>query len=237
MKSLLVKFLYLVRNWRNRFLFDLLRREVQGRVLDVGGWDFYETAYRHGIQSTSWTVLEPSIKKKSNTWNRQVHFLASDGCCMGVKSESFDTVLSIQVLEHVFEPFQMVREIRRVLKPGGKAIFLLPQTSTLHSVPYHYGNFTRFWMEKVCQEINLEVVEYRSMGGAYSSIASRLFYHLLQIVKFPGMTGGGRRSWLFYALLPFSLLVSMVAIPSFLLLSLGDLPDEPNNHMFLVRKP
>ena len=62
------------------------------------------------------------------------------------RSASFDTALNVQVLEHVFEPILVVQEIGRILKPGGKALFLIPQTSVAHLVPHYYGNFSRYWI-------------------------------------------------------------------------------------------
>ena len=40
--------------------------------------------------------------------------------------ESFDVVLSLDVLEHVFDPTQACREIARALSPGGHHIFTTP---------------------------------------------------------------------------------------------------------------
>jgi ubiquinone/menaquinone biosynthesis C-methylase UbiE len=52
-----------------------------------------------------------------------------------LKSESVDGVICHSVLEHVFEPQIAVREIYRVLKPGGLGFFHVP---FLH--PYHGSN-------------------------------------------------------------------------------------------------
>lgn len=40
--------------------------------------------------------------------------------------ESFDLVIHLDVLEHVFNPFQALKEIYRTLKPGGYCIFTAP---------------------------------------------------------------------------------------------------------------
>ena len=52
-----------------------------------------------------------------------------------LKSESIDGVICHSVLEHVFEPQTAVREIYRVLKPGGLGFFHIP-----FLYPYHGGN-------------------------------------------------------------------------------------------------
>src|SRR5687767_7451022 len=43
-----------------------------------------------------------------------------------VKSETVDLVYCISVLEHVRDPYQVMREIRRILKPGGLVYISVP---------------------------------------------------------------------------------------------------------------
>jgi SAM-dependent methyltransferase len=57
--------------------------------------------------------------------------------------ESFDAVLSLNVLEHVKDPFQAARELMRVLKPGGQLMCVAPFLQPLHGYPHHYYNMTR----------------------------------------------------------------------------------------------
>lgn len=57
--------------------------------------------------------------------------------------ESFDIVLSYDVLEHVTDPFSSARELARVLKPGGILHVNVPFLQTEHGYPHHYYNMTR----------------------------------------------------------------------------------------------
>ena len=56
---------------------------------------------------------------------------------------SFDGVLSLNVLEHVQNPFKCAQEISRVLKPGGKLYCVVPFMSPYHDYPDHYYNMTK----------------------------------------------------------------------------------------------
>lgn len=58
------------------------------------------------------------------------------------KDDSFDAVMSLNVLEHVKDPFQAARELIRVLKPGGELMCVAPFLQPLHGYPHHYYNMT-----------------------------------------------------------------------------------------------
>ncbi|MDQ8182367.1 methyltransferase domain-containing protein [Pelagicoccus sp. SDUM812005] len=74
------------------------------------------------------------------------------------KDESFDLVLSLVVLEHVKDPAKAVREMERVLKPGGKiwidAAFMQP----FHGYPSHYFNMTRHGLRSLLP-YNVQAIE------------------------------------------------------------------------------
>lgn len=236
-KPLLHRLLYSARDWRSREVFRALRENCRGSVLDVGGWDFYATAVRQGVPFERWTTLEVDPSRLARFDDPRVTLVHGDGCAMTFPDASFDSVVNLQVLEHVFEPIEMVREIARVLKPGGNAVFLVPTTSTMHLAPHYHYNFSRFWIEEVMRRANLEIVELRPLGGVWSSSASHAFFFFLQAFRAEGMSDARiRRPALFYALFPFQAAWALVSIPVGLLLGLGDLTEEPNNHLVVVRK-
>jgi SAM-dependent methyltransferase len=55
----------------------------------------------------------------------------------------FDAVLSLNVLEHVTDPFACAAELVRVLKPGGVLYCCIPFMQPEHGYPHHYFNATR----------------------------------------------------------------------------------------------
>lgn len=236
-QSVILKALYWARDLFSRDLFDALGAYGKGRVLDVGGSDFYLTAQKRKVNFDIWVTLEKSKEFAPLVQGDKVRYVCGEGCGIPFKDGSVDTVLNFQVLEHVFEPFRMVREMTRVLKPGGFGIFLIPQTGALHCAPDHFYNFTRFWIEKTMKESGLDIVQLKPLGGLWSSTASRFFYFFLQSARVRGFsTKEIRRNLLFFILFPFMALYALVNIPICLFLSLGDLHEEPNNHLVVVRK-
>jgi SAM-dependent methyltransferase len=228
---------YRGRDLRYRTLFAVLRRHCKGEVLDVGGGSFVQTAIQQEIPFHQWTVAEPKLADLPKVSDARVRTLVADGLALDLPDASFDTVLSIQVLEHVFEPIRMMEELYRVTKPGGHLIVMVPQTANLHHVPHHYQNITRYWLEETARRLGAEMVEYHSMGGAWSTIASRL------LLQYPGALGvkgyqhpGTRRPLKFWLLFPLGIAVSAMVFPLAMLLSLGDMPEEANNHLAVLRK-
>jgi len=236
-KSVISNFFCYIRNWRSKPLFESLGHYCTGSVLDVGGWDFYQTVINAGVQFNDWVVLEVSKDRIIPTENSKVTFVVGDGCHMEFANETFDTILNIQVLEHVYEPILMMKEMTRVLKTGGYMILLVPQTSAIHMAPHHYYNFTRFWIERVTGDLGLEICVLKHIGGVWSTFASRLFYFYFQAFRFPGMSYKEcKRKPIFYFLLPFMCLFAAAAIPVCMFFSLGDLIEEPNNYLVVARK-
>ncbi|MCB1071106.1 MAG: class I SAM-dependent methyltransferase [Verrucomicrobia bacterium] len=237
-KSILWKCMYMARDLRSGALFDAIKRYCHGDVLDVGGWDFFESIKKRKVGFDSWTVLEVERQDVDLSDDPRVKLVIGDGCNMTFEDDRFDTILNIQVLEHVFEPIRMMEEMTRVLKPGGIMIILLPTTSTMHMAPYHFYNFTRYWSEEAIRHCGLEKVSLTPLGGVWTSMASHLLYFVMQSVRVKGMSSPEiKRGLLFYLLYPFMLLFAALSFPLCLLFGLGDLQEEANNHLVVVRKP
>lgn len=67
-----------------------------------------------------------------------------DGKSIPYPSNSFDVIFSSNVLEHVEDIDLLLEEIKRVMKPSGRAVHILPtSTCRLWGIAAHYGWLTR----------------------------------------------------------------------------------------------
>lgn len=58
-------------------------------------------------------------------------------------NDSFDFVISFQVIEHIKQDLELVREVKRVLRPGGKFIVTTPNAPmSLTRNPWHIREYT-----------------------------------------------------------------------------------------------
>lgn len=96
------------------------------------------------------------------------------------ESSSFDTVILSDVLEHIFEPRQLLTEISRILRPGGHVILNVPFIYPLHETPHDYYRFTNYTLEKFAAEAGLVVVSIDGLGGWIEVLGDLLSKFLAQ---------------------------------------------------------
>jgi SAM-dependent methyltransferase len=89
-----------------------------------------------------------------------------------------DTVLCTSVLEHLERPDQALREMYRILKPGGHLILSVPFLWHLHEAPRDFYRFTTFGLSFLLQDSGFQVVEIQPLAGFIVTFAQELSYFL-----------------------------------------------------------
>ena len=234
--SISIKITYLIRNILSRPLFKLLEGNL-GRTLDIGGGSFYKN-----LTKSTWSnyfVLEPDLDSlpKPNELEK-INSISADAGKSPIKSHSFDTVIIIQVLQFIYEPTKVIAESNRILKKNGRIVIQVPQSGNLHGVPHHYYNFTRFWLERTLSENNFKIIDYIPLGGAWRTIASRLFLMFWPVMRHPYYLDPKfkKRGVFFWILFPIQLLVGAFFFAVSLILSISDIKEEANNHLIVAVK-
>ncbi len=111
----------------------LARRAVHGRqharVLDVssgGGWLSLRLAQQPEVESVTGIDLSGDMvsmaREAAELQDVDAQFLQADAAEMPFEDASFDIVVSTLAMHHWSDPQQVLREIRRVLTPGGKML-------------------------------------------------------------------------------------------------------------------
>ncbi|MCS6993153.1 MAG: class I SAM-dependent methyltransferase [Anaerolineales bacterium] len=98
---------------------------LKGRVLENGcGVGMYvEKLAQFGGRVFG---LEYDFERAREAGQRNANILNAAGEALPYPDSSFDLILSHEVLEHVADDRQAVREMVRVLKPGGRAVIFVP---------------------------------------------------------------------------------------------------------------
>lgn len=92
-----------------------------------------------------------------------------DAACLPIASASIDTVLLLDVLEHLAEPRKALGEAWRVLRPGGRCLLHVPFAYPIHDAPFDYQRWTRFGLSREASIQGFQLVEVQ---GTRSSIES-----------------------------------------------------------------
>jgi SAM-dependent methyltransferase len=85
-----------------------------------------------------------------------------------IASGKFDTVLLLDVLEHVPDPAKVLSEIYRVLRPGGTLILSVPHLSRLHEEPYDFYRFTKYGLTHLLEVAAFRQIVVNQCGGIFS---------------------------------------------------------------------
>ncbi len=96
----------------------------------------------------------------------------------------FDTIVSTEVLEHVPDPQKALREMYRVLKPGGYLILSTPMYWPRHEMPYDYFRYPYDGLLHLVKESGFELVELYNRGHSYAFIG-QVIQHTQPIAASP----------------------------------------------------
>lgn len=154
----------------------LLPLHARGRLLDLGcGHVPLYAAYRPHVGSVTCVDWAQSLHA-----NPFLDHLVDLNGALPFAEGSYDTVVLSDVLEHLPEPQPLLREIARVLVPGGRLLMNLPFLYRIHEAPHDYARYTAFALRRYLEAAGLQVLELQPVGGSLAVFADLLGKHLEQ---------------------------------------------------------
>lgn len=115
---------------------------ISGDVLEIGAGEGYGIEHIAPMADSYLTIDKHPVHidaKYTNVSFRQMNIPPLEG----IEDESFDFVVSFQVIEHIPDDTKYVSEIYRVLRPGGKFIVTTPNKKmSITRNPWHVREYT-----------------------------------------------------------------------------------------------
>lgn len=164
-----------------------------GRILDIGCAD---GVFTNEIlkKSKAKEIIAIDVLNESLNWARvhwaeeqRIKFMVGDAHNLRFDSNSFDAVFALEVLEHVYKPLDVLTEIKRVLKKGGYAVFLVPSDSLLFRVLWEFiwtKTRGKIWKDTHIQSYRKDyLVRLSKEAGFKIEVSKKFILGMLHLVK------------------------------------------------------
>lgn len=166
---------------RDQWIISQLKKLTAGiSLLDAGaGEQPYKKYCQHlHYVSQDFAQYNPEAKKEGlqmQHWDYGKLDIISDVTAIPRPDGSFDAVLCTEVIEHIVNPIEAIKEFARLLKPGGQLLLTAPFCSMTHFAPYHfYSGYNRFFYETVLSQQGFDIAEMEENGNYFEYLAQEL---------------------------------------------------------------
>ena len=172
--SIFINPVYIV---RSRLLRAIATRtpQLEGRLLDFGCG---AKPYRELFATNEYVGVDIEVSGHNHEGESiDVYY---DGRTLPFESESFDSVFSSEVFEHVFNIDEILGELWRVLKPEGTGLFTVPFIWDEHEVPYDYGRYSSYGLTSLLRRHGFAVVELEKTTNYVETIVQMVNVYIWQ---------------------------------------------------------
>jgi len=154
------------------------------RVLDAGAGDApYRARFEHArYESADFCQVDKDYAP--------VDFVC-DLADIPVEDARYDAVLLTQVLEHLPEPQRVLRELLRILTPGGRLWLTAPLFYAEHEQPHDYYRYTQFGFLHQLRSAGFEVEHMAWLEGYAGTVSYQLKEAVLKLPHSSAAYGGG----------------------------------------------
>lgn len=150
-----------------KFYQEMIPLYCKGKLLDLGCGNVPLYAfYQNYITDSICVDWENSLHV-----NPYLDFHADLNQPLPLESNAFDTVILSDVLEHLRKPEQLLKEIFRVLKPGGHLLVNVPFYYSIHEEPFDYFRYTEYALKSMAEDAGFEIKKINTLGGILDVIA------------------------------------------------------------------
>jgi len=166
---------------RETWLKDTLTKIPSGsRILDAGAGQLQYKPYCSHLMYVSqdfgkYDGQGDGRGLQSSRWDQSGLDIVCDITKIPESDASFDAVMCIEVLEHLPDPVNAIRELVRLLKPSGHLIVTAPFCSLTHQAPYFFQTgYSRYFYEYWLNEFGLSIIDMQHNGNYFGYLAQEI---------------------------------------------------------------
>lgn len=149
--------------------------EITGKTLDVGcGTKPYEKFFN----CSEYVGLEIETTLKRELKQADYYY---DGEKFPFRNAEFDSIVTNQVLEHVFNPNEFLSEINRVLENDGKLLLTVPFVWDEHEHPFDYARYSSFGLKSLMEKHGFEIIKHHKSVDDFRVVAQIINAYIYKI--------------------------------------------------------
>lgn len=153
---------------------EVLAKKLNGKILDFGcGSKPYKQYFDHANEYIGLDIEKSGHKHE----NEQIDFFYN-GKTIPFEKNHFDAVFSSEVFEHVFNLEEVLPEIQRVLKPGGKLLFTCPFAWPEHEIPYDFARYSSYGIKAVIERNGFKIIEQYKTGHFFEVLMQYIILYI-----------------------------------------------------------
>ncbi|MGA1844469.1 MAG: methyltransferase domain-containing protein [bacterium] len=121
---------------------------LEGPVLDVGGGKRNSYVHLFDVNGVVESInIDPDMEPT---------YCADLNHPLPVQDDTYNTIISLNTLEHIHKDEALLREMYRVLKPGGRILIMVPFLYRVHASPSDYHRHTAYWWDQLLEGIGFQ---------------------------------------------------------------------------------
>lgn len=140
-------------------------RKARGLVLDIGAGE----GNIRRVLPEDCTYLALDYYQTAVEWYGTRPHVFGDAQDLPIADAQVDTILLLDVLEHLPSPERALAECFRVLKPGGRLLLQVPFLYPVHDAPRDFTRWTAFGIEHIAEREGFRVEEVEATSTAAAS--------------------------------------------------------------------
>lgn len=153
---------------------EISAKNCTGRILDFGcGAKPYVQYFKHADE-----YIGLDIEQSGHAHLLEQIDVYYDGKTIPFDKNHFDAVFSSEVFEHVFNIEEVLAEIHRVLKPGGRLLITCPFAWPEHEVPYDFARYSSFGIKHIIEKAGFTVTEQYKTGHFFEVVMQYLVFYI-----------------------------------------------------------
>jgi SAM-dependent methyltransferase len=154
--------------YNNKNIENCIKENVVGTiVLDIG----CATKWPVKLLPSSYYYIGIDFLNTAEKWYKTQPDVYGDAQKLPIASNSIDSVLLLDVLEHLQNPDQALNEIFRVLKTNGVLILQVPFLYPIHDAPCDYRRWSKFGLHEMASQHGFLIVKESFSGNLLESAA------------------------------------------------------------------